>query len=230
VSVKPNNVPYRSLKVHANDKSTAPVKPEKRLQFSDLLRQRNTSASGARAGGTKPQNQSADQSLLPLLDDDEDHTADLLSAEDSLMLEESTEEPPFTLPTEKEEPEVSTLEEVAPLEIEPALVDRAHEVIPLTPDDPRELNIAQYLAQTVSRFCNNQAVGGEEGWQVQITLRPDVLNLTTMHLSLTPHWLQIRFDIHDTQARGLVIRHQKSLETMLDSTVVPRREVSITFE
>jgi Type III secretion protein (HpaP) len=236
VSIKPPPVHYKNLKVHAGTGTSASVKPESKLRFSDLMLRRNALMALARANA-----EGSDEALQQVVEtqplDDEDELVDQLPEEfdelqqellarfDALPLIDASQT------EEYQDTDVEPLEEVVPLTVEPPLINPVQDVIPLTPDDPREMNVTRYLSDTVSRFCNDNAVGaGEEGWHVRIKVRPDILNRTTMNLSLNPHSLRIRFEIQDTQARGLVQRHQKSLEMMLNRSVVPRREVSITFD
>jgi type III secretion control protein HpaP len=236
VSTKPPHVHYKNLKVHAGASTSASVKSENKLRFADLMLRRNALAVSLRANAQGAGNslQQADEPQA-LSDEDQysDQSPDELDETQQELLVEFDDLPLIAPPQveEEQDTEVEPQEEVVPLTAEPPLINPVQEVIPLTPDDPREMNVTRYLSDTVSRFCNDNAVGaGEEGWHVRIKVRPDVLNRTTMNLSLNPHSLQIRFDIQDIQARGLVQRHQKSLEMMLNRSVVPRREVSITFD
>jgi hypothetical protein len=95
---------------------------------------------------------------------------------------------------------------------------------------PAERQCIATLARTVSHFCNDRAVSDSEGWQVRIPLRPEVLPETTLSLSISPHWLSLRFDIGDADARGLVSRHSDELARMLETALVRTREISITFD
>ena len=85
-----------------------------------------------------------------------------------------------------------------------------------------------YLAATVTRFCNDPAVRDGDGWQIRIELREDVLPGTTLHLSLSLQWLQLRFETIDERSRNLLLRHRDTLETTLDKALVPGRDISIT--
>lgn len=86
------------------------------------------------------------------------------------------------------------------------------------------------LADTVAHFCNDRAVTAGDSWQVQIELRPDLLPASTLVLSLSPHWLCLRFDIRDDGARHLVFTHRQALAEQLEGALVRRREISITFD
>jgi hypothetical protein len=86
------------------------------------------------------------------------------------------------------------------------------------------------LADTVAHFCNDRAATAGDSWQVQIELRPDLLPATNLLLSLSPHWLCLRFDIRDDGARQLVFAHRQALAEQLEDTLVRRREISITFD
>jgi type III secretion control protein HpaP len=93
-----------------------------------------------------------------------------------------------------------------------------------------DADVVRYLAETAARFCSDPAVAKGEGWQVQMALDPEILRDTTLHLSLSPHWLTLRFVSADQRARGLVSEHQEALEQTLGETLVPRREIAITVE
>jgi hypothetical protein len=236
VSTKPRSVSYKSLKVHSGGMLDRTVKPDMRLRFSDLLRLRGATVDSSR-GDKKNASQLLDQVLFLTETAEEDRQVeDLLEPVaapiiDETALAEEVVEPELEQPQTEESIDSELLSDVQPVADSPIQVEMSQKATAVSAvDELREVNVARYIAQTVSRFCNDAAVKNDEGWQVRITLRPDILNLTTMNLSLSPHWLLIRFDIRDTQARGLVVRHQKSLETMLDESVVPRREVSITFD
>jgi type III secretion control protein HpaP len=118
-----------------------------------------------------------------------------------------------------------------PLAPPPAMAVAAP-VVAAVPEPTREHNlaVAQYLADTVARFCGDPAVARGEGWQVQLTLDAELLRDTTLHLSLSPHWLTLRFVTQDKRARALVLDHQGVLEQLLEDAVVPRREIAITVE
>jgi type III secretion control protein HpaP len=96
--------------------------------------------------------------------------------------------------------------------------------------DPQGHHAIKYVAKTITRFCNDDAVRTANNWQVSIVLRPDVLADTKLHLGISPHWLLLRFETHDHASRAVICRHQESLEEMLDEAVVPRRDISIWID
>lgn len=113
---------------------------------------------------------------------------------------------------------------------EPPAVAPAQRVQAITPAAEHNMAVARYLADTVARFCGDPAVAHGEGWQVQIALDADILRDTTLHLSLSPHWLTLRFVSTDRRSRDLVLQHQDVLEQMLTDAVVPRRDIAISAE
>ncbi len=92
------------------------------------------------------------------------------------------------------------------------------------------VDAAQYVAQAVSRFCNDPAVGQSDGWQISLALDPDVLRDTQLDVSLSRQWLVLRFRIGDGYTKSVVLANQVLLEQLLDDAVVPRREISISID
>ncbi len=92
------------------------------------------------------------------------------------------------------------------------------------------VDAAQYVAQAVSRFCNDPAVSQSDGWQVSLELDADVLRDTKLDVSLSRQWLVLRFRIGDEHTKSVVSQHQVLLEKLLDEAVVPKREISISID
>jgi Type III secretion protein (HpaP) len=92
------------------------------------------------------------------------------------------------------------------------------------------VDAAQYVAQAVSRFCNDPAVGQSDGWQISLELDPDVLRDTRLDVSLSRQWLVLRFRIGDGYTKSVILANQVLLEQLLDEAVVPRREISISID
>jgi Type III secretion protein (HpaP) len=92
------------------------------------------------------------------------------------------------------------------------------------------VDAAQYVAQTVSSFCNDPAVGQSDGWQISLELDADVLRDTRLDVSLSRQWLVLRFRIGDEQTKSVVLGHQVLLEKLLEEAVVPKREISISID
>jgi hypothetical protein len=86
------------------------------------------------------------------------------------------------------------------------------------------------VAGTVTEFCNQRGVGGAEGWSVKLPLRPDILPSTTLELSLSSHWLALRFVTADASSRGLLCQHEQPLRDLLAQGLKSQREISITVE
>jgi hypothetical protein len=96
--------------------------------------------------------------------------------------------------------------------------------------DARGLAVVDYLAATVTGFCNAPGVSSSDGWRVRIDLNADILPATTLHLNLSPHWLLLRFECADAHAKSLVCTHQNRLVTALDNALSPRRDISIDID
>jgi hypothetical protein len=113
-------------------------------------------------------------------------------------------------------------ERLGPLHAALAIVDAA----------PGDLGLAlvAYLSSTVTSFCNNAAVRDADGWSISIQLNGNILCATTLHLRLTLHWLILRFECADAQARRLVLAHRAALTEALVAAVSPRREVSVDVD
>lgn len=111
---------------------------------------------------------------------------------------------------------------------------------PLEPLDIKEIDavqadrrghlITKYVAATVSNFCNDPAVQDGDGWTVRLALNEAILPSTTVHLSLSLHWLLLRFDCGEARSRQVIAQHRGTLQIALEEAIVPRREVSIDFD
>lgn len=86
------------------------------------------------------------------------------------------------------------------------------------------------VALTIAGFCNDRAVNNGDLWQVQMALRADVVPDTTLHLSLSPHWLTLRFHTGDAAALDLLSRGREALLQILETTLARKRDIAITFE
>jgi type III secretion control protein HpaP len=203
---------FKTLKVHTGTPPVpAPRATTLSQRFSELLQRRPPVKEAASALPVRPP-----APVVRERTELEQPALDRAPAEDLLADEiESQAEPDAILPVES--PRTQELPRLAETQ---AVVDTA----------AADNAIARYLAQTVVGFCNDHAVGDGDGWQVSMRLRSDLLAATTLHLSLSVHWLQLRFDSKDERARGLVLRHQDSLHTLLDEALVPRRDIAITID
>lgn len=91
-------------------------------------------------------------------------------------------------------------------------------------------SVVRYLAATVADFCNHPAVHAGDGWTVRLVLNENILPSTTLHLSLSLHWLLLRFDCGDAQSKGVISAHCSTLQSALEDAVSPRRDVSIDID
>ncbi|RQP22731.1 type III secretion system protein SctP [Piscinibacter terrae] len=115
------------------------------------------------------------------------------------------------------------------LEQPPLATTEVHAAAALRPDDTW-LRVAEELAHTICGFCNDRAVSGAEGWQVQMDLRAELVADTTLHLALSPHWLTLRFQARDARSHDLLFKGRDELARLLESTIAPRREIAISFD
>jgi hypothetical protein len=226
-------VPYSKLKVHTGaalaPSQPAPLAAPARARFADLLRRRAAPAAPRPVRPLQPllaQLDAAADDRVPgvmPLGGDEDPTASLCNA---------------TAHDASSQALLATRGDGLSHHAGPLLLDMAPDGAAAAAANAKSIGdspaadhaIAQYLARTVIDFCNDRAVQGGDGWQVSMPLRADLLNATTLHLSLSRHWLLLRFVSHDERSRRLVLMHQKSLQTMLQETLEPCREVAITFD
>ena len=86
------------------------------------------------------------------------------------------------------------------------------------------------VAQTVARFCNEPAVDHSEGWSVRMPLRDDVLPATTLDLTISSCWLQLRFETRSDNARDLLSIHRVALTELLATALNRQRDIAITIE
>ncbi|ARN20787.1 type III secretion system protein SctP [Piscinibacter gummiphilus] len=123
-----------------------------------------------------------------------------------------------------DEPALPPEAEVPPVEVAVATVA----AVPWT--DDRCGAAMREVALTIAGFCNDRAVNDGALWQVQMALRADVVPDTTLHLSLSPHWLTLRFHAGEPAALDLLSRGAEALRQVLDTTLARKRDIAITFE
>lgn len=143
------------------------------------------------------------------------------------------------------EPRSERSEPVRGIEAEPqpepdwadAVVPSAEQLHPLLHGSARVARVAApphplvaSIAQTIARFCNERAVDDSEGWQVRMPLRPDVLPETTLQLSVSSCWLQLRFETADSKSRDLLFIHRDALGNALEESLNRRRDVAIVID
>ncbi len=90
--------------------------------------------------------------------------------------------------------------------------------------------LVDYLASTITGFCNDNAVRHGDDWRVRIDLNPAILPSTTLALNLSPHWLLLRFECTEIGVKNLISTHTKSLNEALENAISPRREISIEID
>jgi hypothetical protein len=90
--------------------------------------------------------------------------------------------------------------------------------------------VTDYLAHTVSRFCNDPAVGRGDPWQVRIAVDSRILPGTVLNLGLSPHWLILRFECSEQSSKDLLSGRLHTLHDALSQAVVPRRDISIDLD
>ena len=207
-----------SFEVHrsALPRQPAPAESLRAPSFTDLLRQRRPSG-GARPFGER---------LRP----DAELSSSHAPAEDELSV---SAEPEHAAPVAREpEPEQHAEPDWAdelipsPELLQPLLHGTTRITRVAAPPHP----LVAAIAQTISRFCNERAVDDSEGWQVRMPLRPDVLADTTLTLSVSSCWLQLRFETADSKARDLLFAHRDALAATLEESLNRRRDVAISID
>jgi hypothetical protein len=90
--------------------------------------------------------------------------------------------------------------------------------------------MTEYLAHTVSRFCNDPAVARGDPWQVRIAVDSRLLPGTVLNLGLSPHWLILRFECSEQHSKNLLSQRLHTLHDALSQAVVPLRDISIDID
>ena len=201
---------FQSLQVHrpADRAAARPVGAAPKLRFTDLLKSRRSAPAAAlQAASDMPPSEEEEALDAPT---------------DDRLLQVPEEAPPRNAaepaqPTEVEEAPPGWLDAVVP---HAALLEPVLQVHP----------VVASIAHTVSRFCNERAVSESEGWQVRIPLREDMLAGTTLHLMLSPLWLQVRFETSEQRSRDLLLAHRESLASLLDAALSRRREIAVSID
>ena len=121
-------------------------------------------------------------------------------------------------------------EEDTPLEDEAPVQVTAVAPTPWVLPDAACAATAREVGLTVAGFCNDRAVNDGAMWSVQMPLRSDLVPDTTLHLSLSPHWLTLRFQAADPAALDLLSRGRETLEQVLENTLTRKRDIAITFD
>ena len=226
---RPRRVLFQSLEIHRPTRPVAPTPgsaPQK-LGFADLLRpRRNPTAVAARRvavpafDGTlkcTPDAVDAPRSEDSASDEEKGGDARHQMAD---VIAEAPEAPP---------PWVRTLIPTPDM-LEPLLPAAARAVRLGGSSLEQAHPLVASIALTVSRFCNEPAVDDSEGWRVRIPLRPEVLPDTTLELSVSSWWLQLRFETTDRNARDLLFAHREALARMLEIELRRKREVAISID
>ena len=176
--------------------------PGSPTRFSELLRQR------------KPPVQAFDE---PQSDREEERPEDLVDGEAAQVALKAADPP-----TTERAPDAPPSDEIAVLD--PAQVAAAAAI-----EEPWR-QVMRDVSAAISSFCNDRAVGNSDGWQVQMELRPDVIADTTLNLSLSPHWLVLRFHARNEVSQDLLSKGQQDLVSSLENSLVRKREISISFD
>jgi hypothetical protein len=213
-------IPYKSLTIHRpariepNPGSTARPNPAK-PSFAEMLAKRSAAATpkSSRSGSAVARDR-PDTTALPA----GISLADELELRIAQALRESQ--------ARAESEEAGEVDESAEVDS----VAAAAAALPVDAAARPVIDAAQYVAQAVSRFCNDPAVGQSDGWQISLDLDADVLRDTKLDVSLSRQWLVLRFRIGDDYTKSVVLANQVLLEQLLGEAVVPRREISISID
>jgi type III secretion control protein HpaP len=237
---RPRSLAFRSLEVHrpaTGEKGDA--RARHRLTFADLLQQRRRTISAT----PKSSGQGVPESMASALPTDSPPDDDVAIADDDASHavadhvgagghDVAVQHRPVDMPPEPPDTRPQWASKLMPtpdtLDVLLSGLGAVARSARLGADVPHPVVLA--LAQTIAGFCNDTAVDESEGWQVRIPLRPDVLPETTLDLSISSCWLQLRFETPLAQSRELLLLHRPSLKTLLESELNRQREIAISVD
>ena len=219
------SVPLRHLTVHPPAPEAGPTavrgqagKAVPRPSFADLLRTQQRSVTNRPSTGAA-RSDATQAEPLSLLADPHDGADEALAASPPVQARAATEDD-------------SGADDGQPDGLHSLTSPASHQSdgapeIDALEASPHSLALVAYLASTVTEFCNNPDVHTGDGWNVRMTLNENFLPSTTLHLSLSLHWLLLRFECGDARAKAVIAVHRGALQSALEDAVSPRREVSI---
>ncbi|ONB87858.1 type III secretion protein [Burkholderia pseudomallei] len=79
--------------------------------------------------------------------------------------------------------------------------------------------IVGMLAREIGAFCSDGSIVCAGNWEAQLTLDPELLPRTTLHVALSRFIIRIRFDVPDGETRDLLLTHRSLLERELDEVM-----------
>lgn len=103
----------------------------------------------------------------------------------------------------------------------------------LAPSLINPASLVASLGQQIAEFCNNSVVLDLGSWQVQMQLDQKRFGNTTLHLSLSRYYVQLRFDAPEAHIREALLSHTHALHGELSQTLNAlgeAREVDILVE
>ncbi|MCF7697517.1 type III secretion system protein SctP [Mycetohabitans sp. B2] len=93
------------------------------------------------------------------------------------------------------------------------------------------LDLVCKLAQEIAAFCGDRSINETGVWDAQLPLDADLLQDTTLNLTLSYSTLSLRFDTSDDETRQLLLTHASMLErelgTLMHAWDAPR-QIQIT--
>lgn len=207
-----------SFEVHRSTLPKQPAAPDtlRAPSFTDLLRQRRQPG-GARPFGERlraeaePSSSQAAADEVPAVCAEPEHAAPVAREREA---------------EQQSQPDWADDLVPSPELLQPLLHGSARVARAAAPTHP----VVAAIAQTIARFCNERAVDDSEGWQVRMPLRPDVLPDTTLALSISSYWLQLRFETTQSTSRDLLFAHRDALSVALEESLNRRREVAIAID
>lgn len=213
-------VPLETLKLHraAEPHTSRPADAAARLSFADLLRSKRRPATPPPEGAA----------LLPSSDADEEEDDTVAEAPASRRVR--AHDPLAPLPEVRErsaEPPRPPLGCLAPRpEDLSAHLDEVARTRAATALASAPRAIAR-IAHTVTEFCSARPVAESEGWDVTLRLGRDLLPDTSLRLTLSPWWLNLRFETSDRATRDLLSSHRDALAAHLEANLDGSREIAI---
>jgi hypothetical protein len=216
---RPRQILYRSLDVHRPSEALAPPRgraiSSPGTVFARILRP-------TRRALPAPTEISLPPGAQALMTEDQSTHDDGDAREERPPSAEESEAPIDDVAPDWAQSLVPTSDTLDPLLVEATRVQRLGNGAPPGRFDS--------VAHTIASFCNERTVGDSEGWNVRIALREDVLEETTLELSISSYWLQLRFQTLHPDSRRLILDHQQELTDQLIRMLLRRRDIAITLD
>jgi hypothetical protein len=95
---------------------------------------------------------------------------------------------------------------------------------------PKPASDIEGMVEQVADFCNDPAASAAGHWNISMPLAPEVFPQSTLHVTLTPEQLNLRFEIRDKDAHRAISSQQQSLIGMLQDALKQPRQVCVALD